>query len=237
VVSWLQQSGVPHLFVTNTTSRPRRLIVEKLRGMGIEIDMRSIITPVIAAEQWLNRHVTGEVTLLIPEATREDLQDVEQLPDEREQGAAAVVVGDLGEQWNYHLLNRAFRLLMADPATQLLALGMTRYWRAEDGLRLDVAPFVKALEYATDKQAVVVGKPSPEFFTMCLSMLGLESGQVFMIGDDIRSDVGGAQESGIWGILVRTGKFQESDLDSGIDPDVILDSIAQLPDWLQGIQA
>jgi HAD superfamily hydrolase (TIGR01458 family) len=205
--------------------------------MGIAIEVQSIVTPVIAAEQWLSQHVKGDIALFIPEATREDLEEVTQLPGENDQGAEAVVVGDMGEQWDFHLLNRAFRLLMADPATQLLALGMTRYWRAEDGLRLDVAPFVKALEYATDKQAVVVGKPSREFFSMCLSMLGLESGQVFMIGDDIRSDIGAAQQSGIWGVLVRTGKFQESDLDSDIAPDVILDSIAQLPDWLQGIQA
>jgi ribonucleotide monophosphatase NagD (HAD superfamily) len=58
-----------------------------------------------------------------------------------------------------------------------------------------------------------------------------------MVGDDIRSDIAGAQEAGIWGVLVRTGKFQESDLDSGIDADVMLNSIAQLPDWLERIQA
>ena len=165
------------------------------------------------------------------------MSDIQALAREKEQGAAAVVIGDLGRQWDYDQMNWAFRLLVDNPATPLLALGMTRYWRAEDGLRLDVAPFVKALEHATGKEAVVVGKPSTDFFSMCLSMLNLEPGQVFMIGDDIRGDVDGAQQAGMWGILVRTGKFQESDLDSGIDPDVILDSISQLPDWLQGIQA
>lgn len=45
----------------------------------------------------------------------------------------------------------------------LVALGMTRYWRAADGLRLDVAPFVKALEHATRCAATVIGKPSKAF--------------------------------------------------------------------------
>jgi HAD superfamily hydrolase (TIGR01458 family) len=237
VISWLQESGIPHLFVTNTTSRPRYLIVEKLQGMGISINEQSVITPIVAAKEWLKNNVTGDVALFVPESTRDDFSELSILTAGQERGAEAVVVGDLGEEWTYLLLNQAFRLLMNNPSASLLALGMTRYWRAEDGLRLDVAPFVKALEHATEKQAVVVGKPSTEFYTMCLSLLGLEAGQVFMIGDDIRGDIDGAQQTGMWGILVRTGKFRESDLDSGIDPDVILDSIAQLPDWLRGIQA
>ncbi|MDX1334468.1 MAG: TIGR01458 family HAD-type hydrolase [Gammaproteobacteria bacterium] len=237
VVSWLQSSDYPFLFVTNTTSRPRHQIVEKLHAMGMEISEHSIITPVFAASLWIKQNVQGEVALFIPEATRADMQDIPSLEPGREEGAAAVVIGDLGVQWTYEQLNRAFRLLMHNPSAPLLALGMTRYWRAEDGLRLDVAPFVRALETATDKEAIVLGKPSADFFNMCLSLLGLEAEQVFMVGDDIRSDVAGAQAAGIWGVLVQTGKFQESDLDSGIDADVMLNSIAQLPDWLERIQA
>jgi len=52
-----------------------------------------------------------------------------------------------------------------------------------------------------------------------------------MIGDDIRGDVGGAQSVGISGLLVRTGKFQASDLEGDIEPAAVLDSIADLPGW------
>jgi ribonucleotide monophosphatase NagD (HAD superfamily) len=58
-----------------------------------------------------------------------------------------------------------------------------------------------------------------------------------MVGDDIRSDIGGAQEAGIRTILVRTGKFQPTDLELGIHPTAVLSSIAELPDWWQAIQA
>ena len=56
-----------------------------------------------------------------------------------------------------------------------------------------------------------------------------------MIGDDIRTDVGAAQDFGLGGILVRTGKFSADDLDAGIEPDAILDSIADLPVRWQAI--
>jgi ribonucleotide monophosphatase NagD (HAD superfamily) len=50
-----------------------------------------------------------------------------------------------------------------------------------------------------------------------------------MIGDDLWSDVEGAQKAGLQGWLVRTGKYRESALQgSGIQPDRILDSIAVL---------
>jgi ribonucleotide monophosphatase NagD (HAD superfamily) len=52
-----------------------------------------------------------------------------------------------------------------------------------------------------------------------------------MIGDDIVGDVAGAQRVGLRGVLVRTGKFRNSDLDGEIRPEAVLASIAELPDW------
>jgi HAD superfamily hydrolase (TIGR01458 family) len=141
------------------------------------------------------------------------------------------VLGDLGEGWDFATLNRAFRLLMAAPQPALVALGMTRYWRAADGLRLDVAPYVKALEHASGAQAVVLGKPAPEFFEAALARVGCAAAEAVLIGDDIVGDVQGAQRADLAGVLVRTGKFRPSDLEGEIRPDAVLDSIAAFPDW------
>jgi ribonucleotide monophosphatase NagD (HAD superfamily) len=123
---------------------------------------------------------------------------------------------------------------MADPAPELVALGMTRYWRADDGLRLDVAPFVKALEHAGGAEAVVLGKPAAPFFRTALELLGLPAGKVALLGDDIVSDVEAAQKLGLYGTLVRTGKFRPSDLERPGAPDAVLESIAELPEWWPG---
>ena len=34
-IEWLIASNIPHLFLTNTTSRPRRLIAAKLEQLGV----------------------------------------------------------------------------------------------------------------------------------------------------------------------------------------------------------
>lgn len=218
---------IPHLFLTNTTSRPRSALVAKLAAMGIEVLEENILTPPVAAAAWLSENVEGNIAFFVPAATLDEFESVSVA--RADQAAAAVVVGDYGDNWTYAELNRAFRLLMAEPKPRLVALGMTRYWLAPDGLRLDTGPFIEALSFASGVEPVVLGKPAAPFYETALSMLGAEAARTVMIGDDIRVDVGGAQRCGIRGVLVRTGKFRPRDLDGDIVPDDVLESIADLP--------
>ena len=232
-LDWIETRQIPHLFVTNTTSRPRAALLEKFETLGFSAAIDEIMTPVVAALQWLELQQLRRVALFVPEATRAEFADLEIADLEQDNPVDAVVIGDLGESWSFHLLNRAFHLLMLEPRPRLLALGMTRYWRARDGLQLDVAPFIKALEHAADCEAVVVGKPAAAFFEAALARLGRGAGEVLMIGDDIVGDVDAAQKCGIDGIQVKTGKFRPSDLEGRIRPRQVLDSIAELPAWWQ----
>ena len=229
-VRWIQQQKIPHLFVTNTTSRSRKKIVEKLESFDISVSEESILTPPVAACKWLLKHAPGPTALFVPNATLDDFNSIAKLEKDKST-TMAVVVGDYGENWTFSELNRAFTLLINNPKSILVALGMTRYWRASEGLRLDAGPFVKALEYASNRRAVVLGKPSSDFYEAALQLLSSESSQAYMIGDDIIGDIGGAQRAGLNGILVRTGKFTNSDLDLGVRPYDILDSFAELPTW------
>ena len=231
VVDWFEQQRIPHLFLTNTTSRPRSALVEKLAGFGIHADEAAFLTPPLAAAHWLKQHVDGPVALFTPAATRTEFTGLPLCDENAETGAAAVVVGDLGEAWDFATLNRAFRLLISNPDAKLVALGMTRYWRADDGLRLDTAPFVKALQHASGRDIVVLGKPAKAFYETAIDMLGEPAADTLMIGDDIRGDIEGAQQAGLRAILVGTGKYRRGDLELGIIPDAFIDSIAALPHW------
>ncbi len=224
-IAWIKRKSIPHLFVTNTSSRPRSALVEKLAGMSIETDVEHIFTPLIATKTWLHSSViSNNLALYIPEKSKSEFSDF----SEDYENPQAIIVGDLGEQWDYQKLNQIFRLLMANPELPLIALGMTRYWQADDGLRLDVAPFIKALEFASNRQAIVMGKPDQHFFQTALAKLSLPAEEVLMIGDDIRGDIDGAQQSGLQAWLVKTGKFRQSDLETGIEPERVIESIGDL---------
>jgi len=236
-IAGLDSLGVPRLFVTNTTSRTREALVAKLEKFGIEARLDDILAPAGLAADWLAEQKKRKLLLLVPEATTRVFAGFEKVrPAQAAKGTAvdAVLIGDLDRHWTFDLLNSAFRCLMREPRPALVALGMTRYWHAPDGLRLDTAPFVAALAHATGVEPVVMGKPSPAFFAAALKRLGAKAGRTAMVGDDIRADVAGAQGAGLKGILVRTGKFRPADLELGIAPDLVIDSIVDLPRLLGG---
>ncbi len=229
--AWLRGRRIPHLFVTNTTSRGRGALVEKLRGFGMAASEDDILTPPVAAAAWLRAQSSGPAALFLRESTRAEFAGLPLADDDAEHGAAYVVIGDLGDLWDFRTLNRAFRLLHHNPEAKLIALGMTRYWLASDGISLDVAPFVAALQHATGREPIVFGKPAPRFFLAAAERLGLAAADVLMVGDDLHADVLGAQAAGLHGALVRTGKFRPADLESADQPEVVLDSVADLPAW------
>ena len=230
-MNWIQAQGISHLFVTNTTSRSRSSLLKKFDRLGLKVNIEDIVTPICATSSWLKSKRIERIALFIPAEAEQDFNDIEIIDSKAESGVEAVVIGDLGDKWNFATLNRAFRLLMQTPQPLLIALGMTRFWRASDGLRLDVAPFVKALEHASGAKATVIGKPSTTFFNSALSLLQRKPCDTVMIGDDIVGDIQGAQQAGMRAILVKTGKFRSQDLQGEITPDGLLESIASLPAW------
>ena len=231
VLAHLRRAGAAYRFVTNTTSRSRAMLAERLRGFGIDAAAEDIQTPMVAAAAALRERDCRVVAPFSPVASLPDLGALTLRGGVSAQAATdrpdAILVGDLGERWSYGLMQEAFEYLMAGAG--FIALSRDRYFRRGDGLALDAGAFVAGLEYATGQQAVVVGKPSRAFFHTAAATLGVPSASIAVVGDDLWSDIRGAQEAGLAGWLVRTGKFRADALESsGIQPDRILDSIADV---------
>lgn len=92
------------------------------------------------------------------------------------------------------------------------------------------APLSADLSYATGEKAELIGKPSPDFFQAAIMDIGAEPGNLLMVGDDIRSDIGGAKRIGMRAALVKTGKFRDEQLkDADIMPDYLINSVADIP--------
>jgi phospholysine phosphohistidine inorganic pyrophosphate phosphatase len=233
----LRHHGVPFRLVTNTTSRSRAMLVERLRGYGFAVQPGEIFTATLAGAAFARDSGMLVVAPFLPAPALEDLSGLELVGGASGRrgpaGASggrpqAVILGDLGDAWSYGLLQEAFEYVMDGAA--IIALSRDRYWRRGERLALDAGPFVAALEYATGAKAVIAGKPSPAFYAAAVAGLGVaDPAEAAMVGDDLWSDVEGAQRAGLQGWLVRTGKFREETLrDSGITPDRVLSSVAVL---------
>jgi HAD superfamily hydrolase (TIGR01458 family) len=223
-VERLRGSRLELRFVTNTTARSRGQTLRKLEQLGFGVEPEELVTPARLARSHCEQAGHRRVALIMNDAVKADFEGLEEA-DER---VDAVIMGDLGEQFGFAILNRAFRLVM--DGAELIALQKNRFWLTADGLSLDAGPFVAAIEYASGTEAFVVGKPSAGFFESVLEDLGREREEVAMVGDDIESDIGGALDAGLRGVLVRTGKYREDFVAaSGIEPTTTIDSIVELP--------
>jgi HAD superfamily hydrolase (TIGR01458 family) len=228
-LAWIKGKGIPFRIVTNTTTHSRAALAETLRAGGFDVVAGDIITAVVGTAVHLRvHHPDARVMLLTDGDAREDLDGIAVVG--AGDSADVVVVGGAGDDFTYEHLNHAFRLLME--GASLVAMHRNLYWRTADGLELDAGAYVAGLEAAANVVATICGKPAPSFFDSALRLLGLPADRVAMVGDDIVNDVLGAQASGLTGVLVRTGKFMESDLSKG-RPDHVLGSFAELPSILE----
>jgi HAD superfamily hydrolase (TIGR01458 family) len=181
--------------VTNTTAHSRNRTLDKLARLGFSVADPELVTPAALAVRHCVERARSRVALIMNDEVKCDFEPLE----ETEHGSEAVIIGDLGEAFSYDVLNRAFREVMN--GAELIALQKNRYWLRTDGLSLDVGPFVAAIEFATGRDAYVVGKPARGFFEQVLGDLGVDAQETAMVGDDIKSDIGRALRAGLGAIL------------------------------------
>jgi HAD superfamily hydrolase (TIGR01458 family) len=233
-VGRLREAGHRLRFVTNSTTRSRVSLAEELRSLGVQLEDAELqTTGAVAARELRGRRVLA----LTMAGIVEDLEGVELVGEQ----ADAVLVGGVDETpetnrvFSYMNLARAFSEL--DAGAELYCLHRNRWWETSRGPLLDGGAFVAGLEYAAEVMATVLGKPSPAYFGAALEALDADPDQAWIVGDDLESDVAGGQQAGLRTVLVRTGKFREDELTRArVAPDVVLDSLADLPAFLEDIE-
>jgi HAD superfamily hydrolase (TIGR01458 family) len=221
----LRAASIPFRLTTNTTRRSRSAVAEALRGAGLGVADGEVLAPSVLARRRILESGRIRAALLVPPPALVDFEGVQ----EDEDHPAWVVVGDIGRGFTFERLNQAFHWIRAGAG--LLALHKNRLWDPGGGLVLDAGPFVVALEYATGKEAELVGKPSRAFFALALADLGLPPPDVLVVGDDLEADCAGGAASGCRTALVLTGRSGRDDLRrSGTRPDLVVESVGALLD-------
>lgn len=220
-----RQAGIKVKFVTNESARTRAGLHAKLLRLGFDMPIEDILTPAMAMMQVIKEQSLRPYLLVHPNVL-EDFSDAV-TNDE----ANCVVIGDCAEHFTFQKMNEAFQVLLKSATTPLFTLGKGKFYREDQNLQLDVGPFASALEFASERKAVICGKPDATFFKAGVSALGLPPENIVMVGDDIVSDVGGAQKAGLRGVLVQTGKYRPSDANHpDVKPDMIVENLKFLAD-------
>lgn len=218
-VNALRRRGYILRFVTNTASQSRDYVLNMLTGMGVALTPDELFTAPAVAAQWVRSHGHRPFLLVSPNVVGEFDGIARDDPD-------CVVLGDAGDALSYANLNRAFGLLLA--GAPLVGIGYNRYYHDGEDMKLDAGTFVHALEWASGREAVIMGKPGADFFAAVVRSTGFAPQQCLMVGDDVFGDVEGALRAGLQACLVRTGKYREGDEGRIAGRFAVLDSAADV---------
>ncbi|GAA3929817.1 TIGR01458 family HAD-type hydrolase [Litoribacillus peritrichatus] len=201
-INRLEKGGLTLRFITNTSRKTHQNVLTDLHNMGFDIPPEQLFTACESAVSWCEK-LSLRPYCLVHKNIQSAFKNLQKEPFN------AVIIGDAELDLNYQNLDRAFQILLT--GAPLIAIGVNKYFKADDGLHLDAGPFVKALEFASGAEAMITGKPSPILFQQVMSTTEFKPSEILMIGDDVFSDIKGARDCGLETCLVKTGKYREGD--------------------------
>ncbi len=195
---YINENKIPSCILSNSTIRTGELVKDFFNEHGITLSIPAITAfdaalsfvkmnykkVQVYCRDYLIHHFDGIIDNENPEA---------------------IVIGDIEDRWNYQIVNDIFKKVFA--GADLIAMHKNKYWKPGNELLIDAGAFIHGIEFASSREAILIGKPSPHYFKAALEKIKVNSEEkFFMIGDDIENDIKAAQEIGGRGIIVYTGK-------------------------------
>jgi len=203
----LRKSGRRLFILTNNSTDSAATVHSRLTDFDIPVKKEEVLTSGLLTAQYLEQK-HGRVTYFL---VGEDGLDAEmkRCGHRRTEGEVAdfVVIG-LDRKLTYDKLDHAARL--ARNGSGIIATHASRLYMYKSGPAMATGPLVKAIEFASQKRAVVIGKPSPLMFRIALRRARSSKEDAVMIGDQADTDILGASRAGIDAILVTTGMDQDA---------------------------
>ena len=227
-INKLRDLGIKLLFFTNTDSKSPKTVLKILKDYGFTINEEEIYTPIIALKEFLSKHPNKKSYFVTTREVEHEFQNVPQV--EGDEVPDNVIIGDFHDNWAVNRLNEAFKYVFK--GANLLGTQGNKYYLDHNGEPIiDTGSFVQLIATAANITPKIFGKPSKEYFLQALEKINLSENKVFVIGDDIESDIQGANNANIKSILVKTGKGQFYDPNkTQIKPFMVIDSFSSILD-------
>lgn len=232
----LRRLGIGYTFLTNNTSLSKADYVEKLRRFGIDAAEREIGTPADPTIAHLRAHLP-EVRSIAILGTPSLVRQFEGEGFVATWDAPEAVVVGFDTTLTYERLCRAAYWIGA--GLPFLATHPDLVCPTDEPTVLvDCGAICACLTAATGQRPVVLGKPDPAMLLELCGRLGLEAGEVAMVGDRIYTDMAMARSAGALAVLVLTGEATAEEA-AAMDhpPDLIVADVGELGERLERSQA
>ncbi|MGT2757081.1 TIGR01457 family HAD-type hydrolase [Streptococcus ovuberis] len=208
-VRQLQEREIPHLFVTNNTTRTPETVQALLRDQcELEVDVAQIYTASLATVDYMNELGKAKTVYVIGE---EGLKSAvaEAGYVENTENPAYVVVG-LDWQVTYEKLVTA--TLAIQKGATFIGTNPDLNIPTERGLLPGAGSLIALLEAATRVEPIIIGKPQAIIMDKALERLGIDKSEALVVGDNYLTDIRAGLDNGIDSLLVLTGFTNREDL-------------------------
>lgn len=232
-VKKLREMNKKIIFVSNNSTRSRRIMMERFRKFGLDVNEDELLMATYATARFITREkknakifTTGEAGLI------EELKLAGHEIVEYDKAEYLVVGSNRGV--NFDLMTKALRACLS--GMRYVATNPDRIFPAEDGPVPGTGMIIGALYWMTGREPdVIVGKPSKVIMEQALEILNLDAEDVVVVGDQIDVDVKAGKAVGAETLLVLTGVTTKENLEKMVErfnlkPDYVLDSLAKLFD-------
>jgi HAD superfamily hydrolase (TIGR01450 family) len=216
-VSALRTAGKGIAFVTNDTALGTEEYVRKLWRLGFQASLEEVVTAGGAIQFVLAERFAGRSAMVIGSAAihrHVEAAGLRIVNDTTFAGRADVVVVAVHRGFDYEELREATQA--AARGAFLLGANRDATFPMPDGSWPGSGALLAAVETASGRVAVTVGKPEPILFQTALDRLG--PGRALMIGDRVDADLVGARAAGIDAALVMTGVADRAAAESAPAP-------------------
>ena len=196
--------GIPFTLLTNNSSLAPDQYSQKLAGMGIVVPEERILTSALATAEYLERTASpgSPVYAIGGDGLMRALGDaqVRVTADYRE--ARHVVVG-LNRQLTFQHLQDA--VLAIGAGAEFIATNPDLTLPTPLGQIPGNGAIVAAIEAATGRRSLMIGKPEPGIFHWACRQLGLPPDSVACLGDRLETDILGGHRAGMITVFVLSG--------------------------------
>lgn len=200
-VEFLAENDLPHLFLTNNSSKTQQEIANKLNDMEIRATKENVFTSSMATASYLSgKKKHGSVFVIGEKGLREAILDAglvitEENPD-------FVVVG-IDHEITYEKLAKAC-LFVRDGAT-FVSTNSDIAIPTERGLLPGNGALTSVITVSTGVEPIFIGKPEPIIMEQALQALGLSNDETLMVGDNYNTDIMAGIQAGVDTLMVFTG--------------------------------
>lgn len=225
----IREAGKGLAFVTNNPRRSAEDYVAKMWRLGIQGSARDVVTVGGALQHLLAETRHGRTAYVIgSDALHKHVADagLKVMNGTDLATRAEVVVLGGTEEWDFEHVRVA--AIAARRNGDLVATSRDPTYPMPDGFWPGTGSLVAAVEVASGRQAIIVGKPEPQLIISALDRLG--EGRALMIGDRLDTDIAAAAKAHVDAALVLTGAVTREQADAANDPKpvAVADTLADL---------